>query len=521
MSAEKKITYVSLETDESIHAEFEQALNRAEGELGESHPMMIGGSEVNARETFEVRSPIDTSLLIGTFQQGDKQDAKKGILAAREAFLPWSQLDWKERVNILRRSADLLERQRFLLAALITLEVGKTRGESIAEVGESIDMIRYHCQVYEEQEGFIQPLESQEATVRSVLKPYGVWAVISPFNFPLDLAASMASAALLTGNTVIFKPTSIAPLAGISLYRAFQDGGVQEGAINLITGPGEPFGNMVTGSRQIDGIAFTGSRRVGTWLQRAFLEKQPYPKPIISEMGSKNPAIVGKSANLEHAVEGIVRGAFGYGGQKCSATSRVYVQQSRMAEFSDALIARTQELNVGDPRERDVFYGPLISAQALQTFKDTVAHCTIDGGRILTGGRALDQGRYKHGFYAEPTIATDLAIDHPLVQTELFVPFLILDTYTTLVEALEKANATEYGLTAGIFSTDPDEIKQFFAGIRFGVCYANRKGGATTGAWPGSQSFGGWKASGSTGKGLGGPYYLLSYMREQSQTLYE
>ncbi len=519
--SEKKITYVSLETDEGIHEEFEQSLHRATGELGQRYSMNIGGKEVNASDTFEVRSPIDTRLVIGTFQQGGDQEATRAILAAREAFDSWSRLDWKERMAILRKTADLLDRQKFLLSALITLEVGKTRGESIAEVGEAIDMIRYHCQVYEEQEGFTRPMESEEATVRSVMKPHGVWAVISPFNFPLDLAASMVSAALLTGNTVVFKPTSAAPLAGVHLFRAFQESGVHEGAINLVTGPGGPFGRMVTSHHQVDGIAFTGSREVGMWLQRTFTEMQPYPKPVILEMGSKNPVIVGKSANLEDAVEGIVRGAFGYGGQKCSATSRVYIHRSQMADFSDALVRRTRDLMVGDPRKRDAFYGPLISAKALQTFGDVVLHCIRGGGRILTGGTVLNRGDLKYGFYAEPTIATDLPIDHPLVQTELFVPFLLLDSYATFEEALEKANATEYGLTAGIFSLDPDEIDRFFASIRFGVCYANRRGGATTGAWPGSQSFGGWKASGSSGKGLGGPYYLLSYVREQSQTLYE
>ncbi|MDD1662320.1 MAG: aldehyde dehydrogenase family protein, partial [Methanomicrobiales archaeon] len=246
--------------------------------------------------------------------------------------------------------------------------------------------------------------------------------------------------------------------------------------------------------------------------------RQPSPKPLIAEMGSKNPVIITEKADMGKAVEGVVRGAFGYSGQKCSATSRVYVHASVAGEFIESLKKRTGALKIGDPRDRETFIGPVIDEKAKRTFTEAVDLCKKDGGTVITGGKVREEGAFSRANYVEPTLVTGLPQGHPLEKRELFVPFLVIDTFATLDEALEKANDTEYGLTAGIFSEDEAEVEAFFEGIRFGVCYSNRRGGATTGAWAGHQSFGGWKASGSTGKGVGGPYYLLSYMREQAQT---
>ncbi|HTY52484.1 MAG TPA: aldehyde dehydrogenase family protein, partial [Methanomicrobiales archaeon] len=204
--------------------------------------------------------------------------------------------------------------------------------------------------------------------------------------------------------------------------------------------------------------------------------------------------------------------------QKCSATSRVYVHQSVEEEFIGSLKKYTEGLKLGDPRERDVFLGPVIDKKAKETFTGAVELTRKDGGTVITGGRVRTDGPFSRGYYPEPTIATGLPRGHSLERRELFVPFLVAGTFKMFDEALARANDTEYGLTAGIFSEDEAEVDAFFDRIRFGVCYANRRGGATTGAWAGRQSFGGWRASGSTGKGVGGPYYLLSYLREQSQT---
>jgi len=520
MQKSGKITYVSLETDESFHGEYEAALLAIEQEFGERHPMYIGGREVTAPGEFEARSPIDPDILLGTFPEGGEEHARQAIAAANEAFFEWSRRGWRDRVAIVRKTADAIEGRLFLLAALLTYEAGKTRYEALAEVGEAVDMLRYYCGIYEQSNGYVFPMHSPAPgeEVRSVMRPYGVWAVISPFNFPVALAAGMIAGALLTGNTVVFKPTSKTPLSGMNLYRLFVEGGVPPGALNLVTGPGGPFGEAVVAHPDVAGIAFTGSKAVGTWLEKQFATMQPYHKPVVAELGSKNPTIVTASAEIEKAVEGVARAAFGFAGQKCSATSRVYVHSSVAERFLQALKDRTERMEVGDPRRREAAYGPLIDDNARQTFQKAVEEAIRDGGRLVAGGEMLDDGIYGRGVYARPTVITGLAHGHRLFKEELFVPILAVGTFESLDEAFTLANATDYGLTAGIFAEDPEEIRYFFDRIRFGVVYANRRGGATTGAWPGAQPFGGWKASGSTGRGVGGPYYLLSFLREQAQT---
>ena len=519
MPKKKKLTYTSLLDNRNIHSGYERALETVQGEFGQHHPMFIGGRRVAAIEDFETRSPIDNDIVIGTFQEGGETETQSAVAEANESFRAWNNTDWAERVRITRIVADRLEKDVSLLAALMTYETGKNRFEALAEVCEAVEMLRYNCAVYEEREGFTVPMShvTGERSI-STMQPYGVWAIISPFNFPLVLAAGMVSAALLTGNTVVFKPTSKAPLTGLRLYAAFVQAGVPGGALNMVTGPGKPFGTVVVAHPDVAGIAFTGSRDAGMWLQRNFSVRQPYPKPFVAEMGSKNPAIVTASADLDKAVEGVLKGAFGYSGQKCSATSRVYVEAAVASDFIERLGVETEQVIVGDPRQSDVFVGPLIDQAALTKFTDAVNHGLADGGAVVAGGTVLRDGVWNKGCYVRPTIMTGLPRGHRLFNEELFVPFLLIDTITSLEEGLRESNATEYGLTAGIFSEDEDEVERFFASMQFGVCYANRRGGATTGAWPGVQPFGGWKASGFTGKGVGGPHYLLSYVREQTRT---
>ena len=517
-----KVTYVTLSADEHIHLRYESALEQlAHDFLDQFHPLHIGGEEIHSDNgEFECRSPIDNSIVIGHFQIGTSQHAKMAIEAAKRSFRAWSRTSWQERVRVMLRAADLIDERVFQTAAAITYEVGKTRIEALAEVREAVDAIRYYAKIMERNAGYIEKTSpgAPGEDCRIVLRPHGVWVVISPFNFPFMLANGMALGALITGNTVVLKPTSEAPLTGLMLYKIYRDAGVPGGVVNYITGPGGNFEQEFTSNPDIAGIAFTGSRDVGMRLYDRFLTTQPYPKPVVIEMGSKNPTIVTSKADLEKAVEGIVRAAYGYGGQKCSATSRVYVQSKVKTEFLGRLKARVEQLAVGDPRRKDVFIGPLINQTALKRFAGAVEEARESGGIIIFGGHVLTSGDFARGYYAEPTIVTNLRSDHRLFREELFVPLILVDEFKTLDEALAKANDTEYGLTAGIFSEDSKEIREFMDKIEFGVAYANRRGGATTGAWPGAQSFVGWKGSGATGRGVGGPNYLLNFMREQSQT---
>jgi 1-pyrroline-5-carboxylate dehydrogenase len=244
-----------------------------------------------------------------------------------------------------------------------------------------------------------------------------------------------------------------------------------------------------------------------------------YPRPIITEMGGKNPAIITASADLDEAAEGVMRSAFGFDGQKCSANSRVYVERSVARSFVDKLVERAKGIKVGDPTERDNWMGPVINERSLGKFTTAVDEAKRDGGTIEVGGEVLADPGTERGYFPSPTVVTGLPLSHRLFHDELFVPFLVVGEVDSLDQALSEANDTPYGLTAGIFSQDDDEIRRFLDTIQAGVVYVNRRAGATTGAWPGIQSFGGWKGSGSSGKSGLGPYYVQQFLREQSQTV--
>ena len=514
-----KITYVTLAADESLHPKFEAALRRLSARLGESHPMHIGGEEVRSDAgEFESRSPIDTSIVVSRFPVGTREHARRAIEAAHESFDSWSATPWQRRVRILERYARLIDERKFDISAAITYEVGKNRLEALAECWEDIDAVRYYAGVMRKEKGYTMRMGKGGPGERTqtICKPHGVWPVISPFNFPFMLANGMAMGALITGNTVILKPTSQAPLTGLMLYHLYRDAGVPAGAVNFVTGPGSNFEDEFVANPDVAGIAFTGSKDVGMRLFRRFHTEQPYPKPILLEMGSKNPTIVAASADINKAVEGTVRAAFGYGGQKCSATSRVYVEKGAKEKFLSTLKSRVERIRVGDPREKDVFMGPVIDGKAVDKFREAVDEARKSGARIISGGDVPEGGM--KGYYVSPTVVADLPEDSSLVREELFIPFVVVNEAGSVREAVAKANSTDYGLTAGLYARNKKEVKAFFDGIQFGVAYANRSGGSTTGAWPGAQSFTGWKASGVTGRGVGSPFYLLNFVRDQSQT---
>ena len=294
------------------------------------------------------------------------------------------------------------------------------------------------------------------------------------------------------------------------------DAGIPPGVFNFVTGGGSTAGQELIDNPDVDGIVFTGSKDVGMHLIRDNGQRA-IPRPLVIEMGGKNPALVMRSADLDKASDGVMRSAFSAQGQKCSACSRVYVTRAVRDEFVRLLVEKTKRIKVGNPLNRDAYLGPVINEDAVKTYERAVAQAKADGGKILTGGRRLTDGEFAHGYFVEPTIIDGLPTNHPLFSEELFVPITVVGDVTSLDEAIALANSTEYGLTAGIFSEDDREFQQFFDRIDAGVTYANRRAGATTGAWPGINSFGGWKASGSTGRGTGGPYYVQQFMREQSR----
>jgi 1-pyrroline-5-carboxylate dehydrogenase len=501
-----------------LHRELDRAIETVSGSFGKRYPLVVGGREIHAANEFDDRSPIDTRILLGTFQQGSREQVREAIAAARAAYPAWSGSPWQHRVELLKKVADAIRRRRWELAALMGYEAGKNRLECVGDVEESADLIDYYCNQMAEHEGFSTRLGSLGPNEEnsSVLRPYGVWAVISPFNFPLALAAGPAGAALVAGNTVVFKPASTTPLLGYALYQATVDAGIPPGVFNFVTGGGGTAGQELIDNAGIDGLVFTGSKDVGMHLIRDNAAR-PIPRPLIIEMGGKNPAIVMPSADLDKASDGVLRSAFGAQGQKCSACSRAYISGAVRDRFVRTLVEKTNAIKVGNPLQRDIYLGPVINEDAVKTYESAIARAQQGGGRILTGGRRLTEGDFAHGYFVAPTVIDGLPLSHPLFSEELFVPITVIGEISSLDEGIALANNSEYGLTAGIFSEDDREINEFFNRIQAGVTYANRRAGATTGAWPGINSFGGWKASGSTGRGTGGPYYLQQFMREQSR----
>lgn len=515
-----KITYATLSADnEELHTGFEAGLAATRATLGGQHRNYVAGTWRDGDGTFEVRTPIDGEIVVGTFARGTAADVDDAVAAARAAQPAWSAVPWRERVAIIKRAGDLISERLMEYSAVMAIEVGKNRIEALGEVEESADLLRYYASTMDENDGYdhaMGNLGDAKVHTRSILRPHGVFAVISPFNFPMALAAGPTGAALLGGNTVVFKPSSAAPLSAVKLIEAYIDAGVPKGAINLVMGPGETVGQTLQDHAGIDGIVFTGSYEVGMGLFRSF--SKAWPRPCIVEMGGKNPAIVSRKADLDEAAEGIMRSAFGFDGQKCSANSRVYVERPVHDELVRLLVEKTEKLTIGDPLVRSNWMGPVIDQRAVDRHQAAVAEARRDG-TVFTGGEHLTDGDLARGFYVEPTVVGNLPTSHRLFRDELFVPFTAVAAVDSMDEAVALANDSVLGLTAGVYSEDPAEVQQFLDTVEAGVLYVNRRAGATTGAWPGIQAFGGWKGSGSTGKAGLSMYYVAQFMREQSRTI--
>jgi 1-pyrroline-5-carboxylate dehydrogenase len=516
-----KITYATLRADnEELHTLYEAGLDKAMGRLGAYHRNYVGGAERDGQGTFEVRSPIDRDILVGTFAKGTRQDVKDAVEAARKAQPGWFRLGWEQRLEILRRAADLISERQMEYAGLMAVEVGKTRLEALGEVEEAADLIRYYAKTAEDNNHYDHPMDNlgdPSVSTRSVLRPFGVFAIVSPFNFPMALAVGPSSAALMAGNAVVFKPATASAMTASVICEVFRDAGVPKGVFNLVMGPGETVGDELQTNPGIDGIVFTGSFEVGFSLFRNFSVR--FPRPCIVEMGGKNQAIVLESADLEEAAEGIVRSAFGFSGQKCSANSRVYVQRPVHDELVRLLAEKTQGLVVGDPLPRTAFTGPVIDEKSVARHLQASAEARRDG-TVFVGGERLTDGDLARGCYVEPTVV-GVPASHRLFHDELFTPFTAVAAVDSLDEALALSNDHTYGLTAGVYSNDEAEVQRFLEEVEAGVLYVNRRAGATTGAWPGVQAFGGWKGSGSTGKAGLSMYYVAQFLREQSHTIVE
>jgi len=524
MTAPAKITYISLSADDpEVNAAFDAAIAQVRERLGGSHPQHVGAeARPAAGATIENRSPTDTRVVVARVPAGTADDVRDAVAAARAAFPSWSRTPWQRRAEILDRAAEIIRRRRFELATWLMFQMGKNRVEALGEIEETADLIAYYTQQLRDNGGYVHEMGRLVPTDHntSALRPYGVWAVVAPWNFPYALMGAPAAAALVAGNTVVMKPSSETPLSGIQLCEIFAEAGVPAGAVSCLTGSGGVVGDGLVAHPGVDGLTFTGSYDVGFGrLYQRFASA--FPKPCIVEMGGKNPALVMESADLDRAAQGIYRSAFGMNGHKCSACSRVYVHQAVADDLVARLCRMADETRLGDPVDKGVFAGPVATKSGYEDYQRYVGLAREAGPVVKAGGHVVTDGAFAHGYFVRPTVLVGLPRDHTLMRNELFVPIVAVQVVGGLDEALAQANDTRFGLTAGIYSRKQEEIDAFLDRIEAGVVYVNRAAGATTGAWPGVQPFGGWKGSGSTGKNIGGLYTLPCYLREQSRTVCE
>jgi len=521
MTTASKITYTSANVDlDQFHRQFDQALARIRSNIGKSYPLFINDRPVDGSgggDPIVDTSPIDTSVVLGRFAAAGPAQVDLAVKAAVAAQVAWAGRPWRERVAILRKAAVLIRERKFDLAGIMSIEVGKSRLEAMGDAEESDDLIDYYLRQVEEANGFIREMARMTPIERNteVLRPYGVFACIAPFNFPLALSTGMSAAALMTGNAVVYKPAEDTPWTGLGLYEVYRDAGVPSGVFNFLPGHGSKMGDAMWQHPGVAGVVFTGSKEVGMRIFHGL--SRNWVKPCLMELGGKNAAIVMDTADLDAAADGVMRSAFSLQNQKCSATSRVYLHRKVAASFLEKLIEKTRAMKMGDPTERDVYFGPVINQKAVARWENAVAQARGEG-TILLGGERLKGGVFDRGHFVAPTIAR-LPLGSQLFFEELFVPFLSVGEVSSFEEAIAESNKAEYGLTAGLFSAKQEEIERFFDEIEAGVCYVNKRSGATTGAWPGAQPFCGWKGSGSTGKGGCGPWYVQQFVREQSRTV--
>jgi 1-pyrroline-5-carboxylate dehydrogenase len=518
-----KLTYATMhDPPESLHQAFEAALDRIRSKPPQSHSLYIDGRDHATALGREKYTPIDRGQLLGRFAEASAADAGLAVAAAKRAFPAWQRLPVPDRIRLLRQVGEIISERVYDIAAALSLEVGKNRLEALGEAQETADFFGLYC------DDFLKgnfdhtlpddPVQGFRSRNRSVMKPYGPWAVISPFNFPFALSGGPVAAALVTGNTVVLKCATDTPWSGRLLAECVHAAGLPPGVFNYLNGSGSEAGEALVRHPDVAGITFTGSHEVGMSIARRMVAGA-VPKPCIAEMGGKNAAIVTARADLKRATAGIVRSSFGMGGQKCSALSRIFVEERVADDLIASVVKEVEAIKVGDPTVRQNWLGPVINSSAYEHYQGYCAQLRGDGARIVIGGRTLTDGALASGYFCLPTLA-EAPLQHPLWQQEMFLPIVMVARVPDREAAMAQVNDSELGLTAGFFGA-ADEVDWFFDNVEAGVTYANRPQGATTGAWPGFQPFGGWKGSGTTGKGIASAYYLALYQREQSQTRVE
>lgn len=487
------------------------AIARVRGELGQSYPAIIGGHERFTAETIATVNPAQPAEVIGKAATIGPELVEEAVTAARRAQPAWARQNAEERAGFLLRAAAVARSRRPDLLAWQVLETGKSWPEADADVTEAIDYLEYYAREMLRLANPLQMGDIPGEDNRYLYRPRGVAVVIAPWNFPLAISTGMVAAALVTGNTVLYKPSSLSVVNGWQLFELFRKAGLPDGVLNFIPCRGEIAGDLLTGHREVDLIAFTGSREVGLGIIERVARMAPGQrsvKRVIAEMGGKNAIIVDSDADLDQAVSGVMQSAFGYQGQKCSACSRVIVLADCYNRFLERLGEAVKGISVGAPENPVNFVGPLIEERAMVRFGEYLAIARMEG-RVASQAPALSGG-----FYVAPTVVTDLPAGSRLLREEIFGPLVAVIRVRDMDEALAVANDSEFALTGGIYSRSPANIRKASREFGVGNLYINR---GITGAVVGRQPFGGFRLSG-VGSKAGGPDYLLQFLEPQVVT---
>ncbi len=469
-------------------------------------PVIAGGKRIETEGEITSTNPANPALVVARSASAGVDEIDEALRCAREASGTWATTPTRQRAAILLRAADWISSHREELAALEVLEAGKPWREAEGDITEAIDYLELYSRAAVrlfESRGLDSPLGEMN---RLMHRPKGVAAVISPWNFPMAIPMGMASAAIATGNTVVLKPAEQTPACALAILRAFEEAGLPDGVLNLAPGIGEEIGPHLVAHPEISVIAFTGSFAVGTSIIAAAARVAPGQrdiKRVIAEMGGKNAIVVDADADLDQAIPGAVHSAFGFAGQKCSAASRLIVLRGQEEELLERLEGAIQAIIIGDPRRPDVQMGPLIDGDALERVERYVAGARMEG-RVIRSGQELPET----GYFTAPALVVDALPGSPVLQDEIFGPVLCVQLANDLEHAIELANSSVYGLTAGIFSRSPASIAMASHRLDAGNIYINRP---ITGAIPGRQPFGGHHHSG-VGSKAGSPEYLGQFV---------
>jgi 1-pyrroline-5-carboxylate dehydrogenase len=487
------------------------AIAKVRGQLGREYDLIIGGKRSKTTDKIRSLNPTRPSDVVGIHQKAGKEHVEPAMQAALKAFETWSRTSVEERASLLFRAADIMRDRKMEFMAWLVFEVSKNWAEADADISETIDFCEFYAREalrFARAETPIQ-LPGERDTLMYI--PLGVGAVIPPWNFPCAIMAGMTLASIVSGNTVILKPSSDSPTIAAKFIELLEEAGMPEGVVNFCPGGGATFGDAIVSHPKTRYIAFTGSREVGLHINQSAAKQQPgqiWIKRTILEMGGKDAIIVDADADLDSAVEGVAQAAFGFQGQKCSACSRAIIDERIYDKFLEKLKNRVERITIGDPAE-NVNMGAVINEGSMN---DILRYIEIGkkDGRLITGGaRATEAGE---GYFIQPTVIADIPPKSKLEQEEIFGPVLVVIKSRNFDHALEIANDTEFGLTGAVYSSSREKLDRAVREFHVGNLYLNRK---CTGAMVGAHPFGGFNMSGTDSKS-GGPDYLYLFTQAKS-----